>query len=70
MIIARWQSKSGKWWVHLYKNAHGYSYRGVDCGGFIGALEGEDTKAIAYIESRLDTFQPDNAKTKMKRMQK
>jgi len=76
--IARWESRSGKYWVDLYFNptfklADGRvvadaSYRGNGCGGSVsGATEAE---AIAAMQRRIDHggFQPDAAKTPMRRV--
>jgi hypothetical protein len=58
-VIARWESKSRKWWAELTVDAWGYSYRGVDCGGSLGDLTG--LQAIEQMQSRVDNgyFQPD-----------
>lgn len=76
-LIARWESRSGKYWVNLYfnpefkladgriiPNAH---YKGVDCGGGLAAATPED--AIAQMQTRVASgyFQPDANKTPMKR---
>lgn len=77
-LIARWESRGGKHWVNLYFNpefklANGSvvvdaHYRGNGCGGGIQANTAED--AIIKMEARIAAggFQPDAAKTPMKRV--
>jgi len=67
--IARWESKSGKHWITLYRDAYGYGYRGADCGGALGYGIDSDDAAVELIQKQVNTgrFQPDAAKTPMKR---
>ena len=41
-LLAKWQSRGGKWFIELHAEFLGdcvpsYSYRGNGCGGFIGS---------------------------------
>ena len=45
-LLAKWQSKGGKWFIELFAEMYddllpGFSYRGNDCGGFIGTVAPE-----------------------------
>jgi hypothetical protein len=64
--IARWESVSGKYWLELYHDSLGFSYRGVDCGGNFGHLP--KAEAILRAETRAMFVQPDANKTPMKRV--
>lgn len=68
-LIARWESKSGKYWAELYMDSIGPSYKGVDCGGSMGNLTAD--AAVAAMQQKVDMgyFQPDANKTPMKRVQ-
>lgn len=66
-VVARWESKSGKWHVTLYQDAYGYTYKAVNAGGNLGALP-SDADAIAAIEPRVNDFQPDANKGAMRRV--
>lgn len=68
LIIARWESKSGKYHVTLYCDDYGYSYSAVNAGGNLGAFA-SDADAIAAIAPRVNDFQPDANKTPMQRVQ-
>lgn len=65
-LIAYWESKSRKHWLALYRTPDGYRYEAVGATGrFPAASEAE---AIAMMERRLSDFQPDRAKTLMRRV--
>jgi hypothetical protein len=76
--IARWESKTGKYWVDLYFNpafklANGQTvvdahYRGDSSGGGIQAST--EAEAITAMQQRIDRggFQPDASKTPMRRV--
>jgi hypothetical protein len=69
MIVARWESKSGKHWVELTRSEYGVSYSAPQaCGTF--AKDATDAEAIADMAQRvaLGYFQPDANKTPMKRV--
>jgi hypothetical protein len=71
--IASWESRSGKWYIHLWKLAtpNGYSYDARGAGGNFEA--GTDAEAIANIETHhVETrrHQPDSIKPPMKRINK
>ena len=65
-LIARWESKSGKHWVELYEDEHGWSYSSPGACGSLGLCD----VAIQAMQQRVDDgyFLPDNAKTPMKRV--
>ena len=65
-LVARWESRSGKWWAELYRDSLGYSYRAVGAGGVLGGAS--EAEAVAEMEKRLPLFQPDAAKTPMRRV--
>ena len=76
--IAYWQSRGGKYAVTLYYNpefklADGRTvidahYRGTECGGVLVATSVED--AVCQLQAKIDRghFQPDAAKTPMRRI--
>jgi hypothetical protein len=76
--IARWESRSGKHWVELFyypafQFADGRvepsaSYTALHSGGSLGNMTEE--AAIAEMQARVDRglFQPDAAKTPMRRV--
>jgi hypothetical protein len=65
--FARWESRSGKWWVGLYRDGFGVMYD-TGPGGMMGSLgRVDDNVAIEWVELHLGMFQPDAAKTPMKR---
>lgn len=69
-MIARWESRSGKWWVELHRSDAGcYSYTANDSGGTLGNNLTNEV-AIDAIEQRIANgyFQPDNLKSPMKRV--
>ena len=37
-LVAKWESKGGKYHLELFRDDSGYSYRGDDCGGFMGQV--------------------------------
>lgn len=57
IVVARWKSRGGKYWVELYVTNDGYSYKGAGCGGFFGRVTKDE--AVAMIEERLPDFQAD-----------
>lgn len=66
-LIARWESRSGKWWAELYHDGTAATYKAVDAGGCLGCLT--EHQAIKQMQQRADMgyFQPDAATTRMKR---
>jgi hypothetical protein len=69
MILAKWESKSGKHWVTLIRSEWGVSYSAPQAHGtFANPIT--DEEAIADIEKQvsLGYFQPDANKTPMKRV--
>ena len=32
----RWESRGGKYWIELRHDKFGFSYKGHDCGGYLG----------------------------------
>lgn len=64
-LLARWESKGGKYWVEVYGDERGQTYRSDDGGGNLGNI-GEDA-AIEQVEKRVlrGDFLPDRAKTPM-----
>lgn len=69
MKLARWESKSSKYWIELeLEETYGsYGYRGKTCGGCIVAAS--PAGAVEYIEQRiLPSAQPDANKTPMIRV--
>ena len=49
-LIARWQTRGGRYWLELYKTPHprDYRYRGDNCGG--GFTARTDGAAVARME--------------------
>lgn len=78
-LIARWESRGGKYWVELYYNpefklANGSvvidaHYKGNGCGGSLPATS--ETNAIENMQRMVDQgyFQADSNKTSMKRVE-
>jgi hypothetical protein len=69
MILAKWESKSGKHWVILNREEWGVSYSAPQAGGtFANPIT--DEEAIAEMAKRvaLGYFQPDANTTPMKRV--
>lgn len=77
-IIARWESRSGKWHAVLSHSERSdssavYFYEGT-VGGFALAggviIAGNEEDAIAQMQAKVDagTFQPDANKTPMRRV--
>lgn len=64
-LLARWESKGGKYWVEVYSDERGQTYHSDDGGGNLGNI-GEDA-AIEQVEKRVlrGDFLPDRAKTPM-----
>jgi hypothetical protein len=69
MIIAKWESRSGKHWVQLIKQGSGYSYTSPDAGGSLGSNVTTDAQAIQALADKVLTgyFQPDANTTPMQR---
>jgi hypothetical protein len=67
-LMARWESRSGKWWANLYHDGEHAFYRGVGCGGNMGLITWE--AAIVELQAKVDSgyFQPDALKIPMKRV--
>lgn len=63
--IARWESRSGKHHVTLYRDQYGVSYVSHGASGFMGNLT--DVDAIAQLERRVNDFQPDALTSPMRR---
>ena len=70
VIIAYWESKSGRWAVHLETFGEGgYGYQATNHSG--GVLYADtDEEAIAEVQKKVDIglFQPDANKTPMIRV--
>ena len=71
ILVARWESKSRKHFADLYQDAEEsqvYSYRGNGYGGCLGVLTRQE--AVRIMQERVDSnyFQPDNAKTPMRKV--
>jgi antirestriction protein len=69
-VVARWESKSGKHWVELCQyDDGGFGFRSPDSGGVMAGKTMED--ALAELQKKIDAgyFQPDAAKTSMKRVE-
>jgi hypothetical protein len=67
-LQARWESRSGKDWVALYTDRFGAVYESDNGGGNLGNLTA--AQAVAKMEAEVATgrFQPDKAKTPMRRV--
>jgi hypothetical protein len=68
--VARWQNRTGKWYVVLERfEGGGYGFTANGSGGAL-APELDEAGAIAEIQRRADAgyFQPDNARTPMVRV--
>ena len=68
--LARWESRSGKWWVDLFRDRGSYyTYKGVDCMGSLGVLPSPEY-AVGVMETKVASghFQPDAARTNMRRV--
>ena len=69
-MIARWESRGGRYWIELYRDAIGYTYSGRECGGSLAALA-DDAAAIAEIEARILPYaQADANVTPMQRIRR
>jgi IMP dehydrogenase/GMP reductase len=68
MLIARWESKSGKYWVEVTRKEWGVSYEAPRATGSLGKVT--DTEALEEMQKRVDMgyFQPDANKIPMKRV--
>ena len=62
--IRRWESKGGKYWVELRHDSRGFSYKGRDCGGYLGKDPTEYERFIKRLE--LGEFQADANNTPMR----
>ena len=51
-VIARWESKGGKHWIEVYKDARGYFYREPNGGGTLFSFISDD-EAVQKMESIL-----------------
>lgn len=68
MIIARWESKGGKYWVEVEEfDSGGWGYSGKGCGGVMGATSREDAIEKMRVRVCAGEFLPDAAKTPMSR---
>jgi hypothetical protein len=70
MIIARWESKSGKYWVELTRGeSGGVFYNAPGATGSLG-MALTDEEALADMQARVDSgyFLPDTHKTPMKKV--
>ena len=69
MIIAQWESKSGKHWVQLIKKDSGYGYTSPAAGGSLGYNVTTDSEAVQALTSKVMTgyFQPDANTAPMRR---
>jgi hypothetical protein len=66
-VLAHWESRSRKHWLTLLKDSQGYRYE--SSSGALGTIIAEDDlSATAIMERRLSDFQPDKAKTPMRRV--
>ena len=50
-LVQRWQSRSGKHWIELYRDDLGFFYEGNDCGGNLGNVT--EAQARDEIETRI-----------------
>lgn len=66
-IVARWESRSKKWYVELYQDQYGYAYKAVEAGGSLG-IYSNDAAAIATMQARIHYMQPDANTTPMRRV--
>lgn len=67
MTLARWESKSGKWYATVERLREGaYTYTGDGTGGVF--YVDDDDAAIAHVQELVDKglFQPDANKTPMR----
>jgi hypothetical protein len=68
-VIARWESRSGKWWVEIEPSSFGgFNYAAADRSlGYLGNIP--EIAALREMQKRVDQrlFQPDANKTPMKR---
>lgn len=49
-ILARWESLRGKYWLELYRDEYGLSYRSDNGGGYLGDVTENVAFQRAYIE--------------------
>lgn len=67
-MVARWESRTGRWWATLHHyGERAYGYGGDGCGGVLYADSDDD--AVSQVQDRVDKglFQPDDNKTPMRR---
>ncbi len=67
--IARWESKTGKYWVALFSDGVSAWYNSDNGVGSLGKIT-NDAAAIATMQTKVDTgyFLPDTAKTPMRKV--
>lgn len=67
MLVAKWESRSGKHTAELHRTDSGFKYAGDGCGGYL--VETTEPEAIAAMERRVASgyFQPDANVTPMRR---
>jgi len=56
-LIARWETRGGKYWLELYKDESGYTYKQEHGGGNIGTLDSKiamDTMERHISYSKMD----------------
>lgn len=51
-LVARWESRGGKYWLELLRDAGGWSYKGNGCGGFLGPVT--EMQALQRIQREID----------------
>ena len=64
--FAIWESRGGRYFVHLFETEYGFKYNADGAGGHLAASTREN--AITEIKPRLNDFQPDANKTPMRRI--
>lgn len=69
MIIARWESRTGKHYVVLEKfETGGYSYRAPGAGGTFYAVNNDEAIEALEIKITAGYFLPDAHKSRMQRV--
>ena len=51
-MIKRWQTRGNKYWLELYRDENGYSYKGDGCCGNLGDITLDE--ALARMQWKLD----------------
>lgn len=69
-VVARWESRNGKYWVVLLKDDLGYTYQTVGGAGTVVAQSDEAALLRMEAKVRLGYFLPDSYKTAMRRVEK